>query len=452
MARVSITVNGKQETRDIKPRTLLVEFLRDHLGLTGTHVGCDTTQCGCCIVLVDGKSVNSCTMLAVQANGSSVTTIEGLADGDKLHPMQAAFRAHHALQCGFCTPGFVMSALELGAAEEKPVGRRYSLLAPRQHVPLHRLPKHHRSRQSRRRRHGAGRMRRADQGIKRNDQPCTISTITSRKRWPRPPRSFARRRDGAFIAGGMSLIAALEATARAAVRPGRSAIDRGAELHPARRRRARHRRHDAACRCRRFRAGARRHPRPRPPGRRDGRPVGAQSRHDRRFDRPWRSGGRLCAGARGARRHDRHRRSQHCRRRRSSPAPSRRRLRKGEIIKAVSFPIADAAAYVKFANTASRYAIVGVFVARRGSAVRVAVTGARSCVFRIKEMEAALEQIIHPRRHQGDCDRPAGTYRRYPRDPGISRPPHRRDGAARRGLRRRQAATKLTRRVEKFTL
>ena len=120
MARVTITVNGKPETTDIKPRTLLVEFLRDHLGLTGTHVGCDTTQCGCCIVLVDGRSVNSCTMLAVQANGASVTTIEGLAEGDKLHPMQAAFREHHALQCGFCTPGMVMSALELVQRNKNP--------------------------------------------------------------------------------------------------------------------------------------------------------------------------------------------------------------------------------------------------------------------------------------------------------------------------------------------
>jgi len=120
MARVSIDVNGRQEAREVTPRTLLVEFLRDHLGLTGTHVGCDTTQCGCCIVLVDGKSVNSCTMLAVQANGASVTTIEGLAEGDKLHPMQAAFRAHHALQCGFCTPGFVMSALDLVQRKKNP--------------------------------------------------------------------------------------------------------------------------------------------------------------------------------------------------------------------------------------------------------------------------------------------------------------------------------------------
>ena len=130
MARVSITVNGRAESREIKPRTLLVEFLREHLGLTGTHVGCDTTQCGCCIVLVDGKAVNSCTMLAVQANGASVTTIEGLANGDKLHPMQAAFHEHHALQCGFCTPGFVMTALELVQRKKNPTEAdiRYWLL------------------------------------------------------------------------------------------------------------------------------------------------------------------------------------------------------------------------------------------------------------------------------------------------------------------------------------
>lgn len=130
MACVTITVNGKEETRDVKPRTLLVEFLREHLGLTGTHVGCDTTQCGCCIVLVDGHSVNSCTMLAVQANGAGVITIEGLAAGDKLHPMQAAFREHHALQCGFCTPGMIMSALELVHRNKHPSDEaiRYWLL------------------------------------------------------------------------------------------------------------------------------------------------------------------------------------------------------------------------------------------------------------------------------------------------------------------------------------
>ncbi len=110
---VSMTVNGRLRSSDIEARTLLAEFLRDHLELTGTHIGCDTSQCGCCTVLVDGDAVKSCTMLAVQADGCDVTTIEGLSAGEELHPLQRAFHEHHALQCGFCTPGFVMSALEL---------------------------------------------------------------------------------------------------------------------------------------------------------------------------------------------------------------------------------------------------------------------------------------------------------------------------------------------------
>src|SRR5467141_4119053 len=111
---VSMTVNGKAVKGEVKPRTLLVQFLREHLGLTGTHVGCDTSQCGACVVHVDGRSVKSCTMLALQAEGSKVTTIEGLAAADgTLHPMQEMFREHHALQCGFCTPGMVMSAIDL---------------------------------------------------------------------------------------------------------------------------------------------------------------------------------------------------------------------------------------------------------------------------------------------------------------------------------------------------
>ncbi|MGI9449893.1 MAG: (2Fe-2S)-binding protein [Geminicoccaceae bacterium] len=113
MASVSMTVNGKSVTKDVEPRTLLVEFLRQHLGLTGTHVGCDTSQCGACVVHVDGKSVKACTALAMQCEGADVTTIEGLANGGDLHPMQAAFREHHALQCGFCTPGMIMSAVDL---------------------------------------------------------------------------------------------------------------------------------------------------------------------------------------------------------------------------------------------------------------------------------------------------------------------------------------------------
>jgi len=108
-----MTVNGQAVTREVEPRTLLVEFLRQHLDLTGTHVGCDTSQCGACVVHVNGKSVKSCTMLAVQAEGAEVTTIEGLAKNGELHPMQAAFREHHGLQCGFCTPGMIMSAIDL---------------------------------------------------------------------------------------------------------------------------------------------------------------------------------------------------------------------------------------------------------------------------------------------------------------------------------------------------
>ena len=113
MATVAMTVNGAAVKRDVESRTLLVQFLREHLGLTGTHVGCDTSQCGACVVHVDGTSVKSCTMLAVQAEGAQVTTIEGLAKDGKLHPMQQAFIDNHGLQCGFCTPGMVMSAIDL---------------------------------------------------------------------------------------------------------------------------------------------------------------------------------------------------------------------------------------------------------------------------------------------------------------------------------------------------
>jgi len=113
MSSVSMTVNGRPVSGEVEGRTLLVQFLRETLGLTGTHVGCDTSQCGACVVHVDGRSVKSCTMLALQAEGAEVTTIEGLAEGDRLHPLQEAFRDNHGLQCGFCTPGMVMSALDL---------------------------------------------------------------------------------------------------------------------------------------------------------------------------------------------------------------------------------------------------------------------------------------------------------------------------------------------------
>jgi carbon-monoxide dehydrogenase small subunit len=111
--KVSMRVNGKEVSGEVEPRTLLVEFLRYQLGLTGTHVGCDTSQCGCCVVHIDGDSVKACTVLAVQAEGAQVTTIEGLAQDGVLHPVQEAFREHHGLQCGFCTPGMIMSATDL---------------------------------------------------------------------------------------------------------------------------------------------------------------------------------------------------------------------------------------------------------------------------------------------------------------------------------------------------
>ncbi|MFP5285002.1 MAG: (2Fe-2S)-binding protein [Thermoanaerobaculia bacterium] len=120
MATISLTVNEKRHAVDVEPRTLLVELLREHLRLTGTHVGCDTSQCGACTVWVDGKSVKSCTMLAVEAEGRAVTTIEGMACNGELHPMQQAFKENHGLQCGFCTPGMVMNALDFAKSHPSP--------------------------------------------------------------------------------------------------------------------------------------------------------------------------------------------------------------------------------------------------------------------------------------------------------------------------------------------
>ncbi len=113
MATITVTVNGKTYTSDVEPRTLLVHYLREHLNLTGTHIGCDTSQCGACVVLVDGASVKSCTMLAVQADGANVLTIEGLATNGQLHPLQEGFWECHGLQCGYCTPGMIMAAYDL---------------------------------------------------------------------------------------------------------------------------------------------------------------------------------------------------------------------------------------------------------------------------------------------------------------------------------------------------
>ena len=139
---ISVTVNGEVHEADVEPRLLLVHFLRDDLGLTGTHIGCDTSNCGACTVHVDGESAKSCTMLAVQADGREVKTIEGMADGADLHPLQQAFWDQHGLQCGFCTPGMIMQAAWLLAEDAEsdrggdPRGHQ------RQPVPLHRLREH----------------------------------------------------------------------------------------------------------------------------------------------------------------------------------------------------------------------------------------------------------------------------------------------------------------------
>jgi carbon-monoxide dehydrogenase small subunit len=122
--KVSIRVNGEPREHDVEPRLLLVQYLRDAVGLTGTNIGCDTSSCGACTVLIDGESVKSCTMLAAQADGMDIVTIEGLASGDQMHPVQEAFREHHGLQCGYCTPGMVMAAVSLLSEIPDPTERQ----------------------------------------------------------------------------------------------------------------------------------------------------------------------------------------------------------------------------------------------------------------------------------------------------------------------------------------
>ncbi len=152
MANITLTVNRQTHKIECEPTTLLVEALREHLRLTGTHVGCDTSQCGACTVHVDGRSVKSCTMLAAEAEGAEVTTIEGLAQKTgELHPMQAAFREHHGLQCGFCTPGMIMSSTDLVHEDPRALRGRGPPLARGQPVPVHRLPQHRQGRARRRR-------------------------------------------------------------------------------------------------------------------------------------------------------------------------------------------------------------------------------------------------------------------------------------------------------------
>ena len=179
---ISLTVNGAPVTASIDPRTLLVQFLRDQLRLTGTHIGCDTAQCGACTVHLNGRAIKSCNILAVQADGTSITTIEGIAQNGALHPMQAAFKDCHGLQCGFCTPGMVMSAISLVAASARSHRRRRARPARRQSVPLYGLSQHRESGARRRRRHEVSRHgqrpcrrsgRRAGHRLRSRDE-CTL--------------------------------------------------------------------------------------------------------------------------------------------------------------------------------------------------------------------------------------------------------------------------------------
>ena len=147
--RITVTVNGVRHEADVEERELLVYFLREGLGLTGTNVGCDTSSCGTCTIHVDGESVKSCTLLAVQADGAEVTTIEGLATNGELHPMQASFQEHHGLQCGYCTPGMIMAAVGLPEGEPQPDRGRDPPRARGQPLPLHRLPQHRQGRRGR---------------------------------------------------------------------------------------------------------------------------------------------------------------------------------------------------------------------------------------------------------------------------------------------------------------
>ena len=131
MSKVNLTVNGKKVSVDVEDRTLLVHLLRENLNLTGTHVGCDTSQCGACVVQIGDRTVKSCTMLAAQAEGAEITTIEGIAKGDELHPMQAAFRDNHGLQCGYCTPGMIMSSIDI---VKRPKGQKLDEATVRQEL------------------------------------------------------------------------------------------------------------------------------------------------------------------------------------------------------------------------------------------------------------------------------------------------------------------------------
>ncbi len=205
--KVAMTINGTKQDHDVEPRVLLVQFIRGVAGLTGTNVGCDTTSCGACTVLLDGESVKSCTVLAVQADGAAITTIEGLADHGTLHPMQEAFRDNHALQCGFCTPGMVMAAVSLLQDNPHPTEDQVRIGPGGQHVPLHRLPEHRQGHP------GRGRAKRGGHGM-----TAVVGTRLRRKEDPKLLTGESRFVDDLVVPGALHAVLVRSPYAHATIR------------------------------------------------------------------------------------------------------------------------------------------------------------------------------------------------------------------------------------------
>ena len=273
-----------------------MQYLREVVGLTGTNIGCDTTSCGACTVLLDGESVKSCTVLAAQADGRAVTTIEGLADGDALHPMQAAFREHHGLQCGYCTPGMVMAAVSLAQERRRAHRGRGAQGARGQPLPLHRLPQH--------RRRGDRRLGRDGRARERRVIPAAFAYARADSVDEAIALLAEHGDDAKLLAGGHSLLPLMKlrlATPSVLVDVGRLARPL---LRPRRRRHARHRWAHPPPRRRARRAVLREHVPLLARGRGRGRrPAGAPPRHARRFARPRRPRVRPARGRARARRH-----------------------------------------------------------------------------------------------------------------------------------------------------
>ena len=403
MAKISLVVNGNPVNANIDPRTLLVQFLRENLRLTGTHVGCDTSQCGACVVHLDGKAVKACTTLAVMADGHEVRTIEGLAaDGAPLHPMQEAFREHHGLQCGFCTPGMIMTAVDLVHRK----GHDLSDHTIREELEgnLCRCTGYQNIvRVDRGRRQGDGEIRPRVTHAPHGDQ----ETLMYEFKYHRPAtvrqaaNLLVKNEDAKVIAGGHTLLPVMKQ--RLASPPhlvdlshiegldgiemkGRSLVIGATATHNAVATSAIVGEAIPALAELAGLIGD-------PAVRHKGTIGGSLANNDPTADYPAAC---LALGA--------------------TIVTNKRRLKpeeffqglfttsleSDEIITKVMFPVPKKAAYIKFRNQASRYALVGVFVAKRPSDVRVAVTGAGSeGVFRVTSFEEALKKRFSPKALDG---------------------------------------------------